>query len=63
MLKLQQIPKYEKIDKTLRDPSQSPLQLGPDHELIMELTVQQYTQDACGIGSGPFAALGFAEVR
>jgi hypothetical protein len=36
--------------------------IGPQHELIMALTAQQYTQDACGIGSGPFAALGFAEV-
>jgi hypothetical protein len=44
-------------------PSQSPLRLGPDHELIMALIVQQYTQGTCGIGSGPFGALGFAEVR
>ena len=36
--------------------------IGPQHELIMAMTAQQYTQDACGTGSGPFAALGFAEV-
>ena len=58
-LKLQKIPKYEKIG----DPCQLPLRLGPEHELIMALTVQPDTQDACGMGSGPFAALGCTEVR
>jgi len=60
ILKLQQFPKYEKIDLS---PSQSPLRFGPEHELIMALTAQPDTQDTCGIGSGPFAASGCAEVR
>jgi hypothetical protein len=31
--------------------------MGPSHELIMALTAQPNTQDACRIGSGPFPAL------
>ncbi len=58
-LKLLKIPKSEKTDKGNRN---SGLQLGPEHELIMALIAQPDTQDACGIGSGPFAALGCAEV-
>ncbi len=37
--------------------------MDPEHELIMALTAQPDTQDACGIGSGPFAAPGCAEVK
>jgi hypothetical protein len=43
MLKLQKIPKYEKIDET---PVNHPLRFGPEHELIMALTAQPDTQDA-----------------
>jgi hypothetical protein len=51
MLKLQKIPKKDKIDET--PSSQSPLRLGPENEQIMALTSLPYTQDACGIGSAP----------
>jgi hypothetical protein len=49
--------------KRLTIPQSITLRFGPEHELIMALTVQPDTQDACGIGSGPFAAPGCAEVR
>ena len=36
---------------------------GPKHEPIMALITQPYPQDACGIGSAPISALGWAEDR
>jgi hypothetical protein len=37
--------------------------IGTGTWLTMALTAQPDSQDTCGIGSGPFAAHGFAEVR
>jgi hypothetical protein len=55
-LKLLKIPKIKKTDKAIV--CNSGLRLGPEHMLNMAWIVQPYSQDACGIGSGPFAALG-----
>ena len=40
-----------------------PIGPGTRAELTMALTAQPDTQDACGIGSGRFAAPGCTEVR
>lgn len=36
------------------------LQMGPKNEFIMALIVGTYSQDACGLGSGPCPTLGRA---
>jgi len=62
MLKLPTILKYSfKMKVFWRALSQFALRFCPEHKLIMALIAQPRSQDACGIGSHPLVALGWAK--